>query len=183
MTPRNPLLGMVRLARLRADAFAAFGAANRDYLASLAPVIALPIAGAVVEVVRGEATDGVRGLLLAVIAVLLPAVLAHEFARRLGREALWGRYATALNWAQWLVPAVVMTAAVAGGVLLAGGLPQTLVAGLLMAAVAIYLVALHWFLARQGLGLGRAASALFIVLIHVGTGAVLLLPAAMESGL
>jgi hypothetical protein len=49
--------------------------------------------------------------------------------------------------------------------------------------VAGYAVALHWFLARQGLGVSRGQAVLFVLGVNLGTALLVFVPRQFGAGL
>src|ERR1700744_2339459 len=99
-TRRNVVIGVLRVARGRADGMAQFGATRDAFLASLAPLIAFPLVGGVLMMLGGGGLDALTDLLATLCALLAPPVLSFEVARWWRREAEWLRFATAFNWCQ-----------------------------------------------------------------------------------
>ena len=171
-----PLRGVLLLARGRAEGLMLFRATPEGFLASLAPLLAVPLAGAVILLLGGWAGPAVALVLIALTAQLAPPVLSHALARRWGREAGWLRYATAYNWCQWAVLAVmVLLLLVLGAVT---GTPPSAVVGSRVFGWAAggYGMWLHWVLARHGLGLGAGRAALLVLLVSLGVMALVLGP-------
>ena len=136
----------------------------------------MPLAGAVLLLLGGWAGPAVALVLIALTAQLAPPVLSHALARRWEREAGWLRYATAYNWCQWAVLAVmVLLLLVLGAVT---GKPPSAVVGSRVFGWAAggYGMWLHWVLARHGLGLGAGRAALLVLLVSLGVMALVLGP-------
>ncbi|MDE2006675.1 MAG: hypothetical protein KGI51_08930 [Rhodospirillales bacterium] len=175
------LRGAFLLARGRAEGFAEFVATPQGFLASLAPMLAVPVAiyllvllarfaphpaGAPAPIGPAEAT---ADLLSGIVAVLAPPVLSFALARRWGREALWLRYATANNWTQLAVTMTLLLGLAAAAPLLAALGQSRLLLGLLLLALAGYALWLPWFLARRGLSLSVGRAIGLVLLVHLGT--------------
>ncbi|MGC8477614.1 MAG: hypothetical protein ACP5NP_14795, partial [Acetobacteraceae bacterium] len=120
MTPRrktgNIARGVALLAVGRAEGLEQFAGTPQALLSSLAPLLAFPLVGFLLSAIGRPAgtLPALADLLGAICAALAPPVLSWEFARRWQRTELWLRYATALNWCQWVVPllaAVLLTLA------------------------------------------------------------------------
>jgi hypothetical protein len=173
---RSTVQGLFRLAFFRADGIEQFGDTPQAFLASLAPLVAFPLAGALLGILSGGGLDALGGLLSTLVAVLAPPVISHLLARRWGREAPWLRYATAFNWTRWAM-LLALTASVPLMAMLSQlGLGQRGAIGLGLLGVAVYGVMLDWFVARVGLGLGWARAAVIVVLVNVGAAALFLGP-------
>lgn len=171
-----PLRGVLLLARGRAEGLMLFRATPEGFLSSLAPLLAVPLAGAVLLLLGGWTSAAAALLLIALTAQLTPPVLSHALARRWGREAGWLRYATAYNWCQWAVLAVMVVLLLVLGAVT--GRPPSAVVGSRAFGWATggYAMWLHWVLARHGLGLGAGRAALLVLLVSLGVMAVVLGP-------
>jgi len=166
----NPLLGIWQLARGRAQGMARFGSTTQAFLASLAPLIAFPLVGAVIVLMREGALAAFLLFTVTLIAQLAPPVLSHALAAWWGREQQWLHYATAYNWCYWALPVVlVLLMTLFGVVATATGMPEMLAAQAVVVLLAAYSLWLHWFLARHGLGLSRGRAALLVVIVNAGT--------------
>lgn len=172
----NILLGVTRLARGRADGLAQFGDTPQAFLASLAPLIAFPLVGALLTFAHGQAVEAVSELLATFCALLAPPVLSNLLARLWGREEFWLRFATAFNWCQWAIPAVAAALLFVVGALMQAGLPNETAALVLMLGLSGYGLWLHWFIVKHGLRLSGARSALVVLLVNLGTTALVLGP-------
>ncbi len=162
--------GIVRIARFRIDGLAEFEATKQSFLNSLAPLLAFPLVGALLELGQGGVLAAFTDLFASVVAVLLPLVLSEALAGFWGKHDNWLRYGVASNWSQWTMP-MALAATIAGfwvveqmGV----KLDQNAVAGAAVGVV-FYGVALHYFLARAGLGLSRGKAVLLILVCDVAT--------------
>ena len=80
----NIVVGIMRLARGRADGLLHFGATREAFLVSLAPLVALPLA---LKLLGGGGGNSLSYLLATLCALLAPPVLSFEVARLWGREA------------------------------------------------------------------------------------------------
>ncbi len=165
----SPLQGVLLLARGRGEGIACFRSSPEAFLASLAPLLALPLAGAAILVVRGAVMPAAALVLLAVTTQVAPAVLSHAVARALGREEGWLRYATAYNWCQWAnVALMVVLLLVLSGVT-GASVPAVVGSPAFGYAVLGYSMWLHWVLARSGLGLSRWRAAGLVLAVSFGT--------------
>ena len=59
---KSVLIGILRIARGRADGIACFGSSPQAFLSSLAPLLAFPLVGAVLADVQRRAAPGADGL-------------------------------------------------------------------------------------------------------------------------
>lgn len=174
--PGSVVVGIVRLARGRADGLRQFGATREAFLASLAPLIAFPLVGGALMVLGGGGLDAVSDLLATLCALLAPPVLSFEVARLWGREAAWLRFATAFNWCQWVIPVIGSLLLLVLGILAGLGLPREWArAGVLLGIIA-YGLWLHWFVARHGLGLSGVRAAVMVLGVNFTTVVLVLGP-------
>jgi hypothetical protein len=173
---KNILFGILRVATGRADGIAQFGDTKEAFLASLAPLLAFPLVGALLMLGEGEGLAAVSDLLATFCALLAPAVLSYEAARYWGRAAAWTRFAVAFNWCQWAIPVLAALLAVLAGMLLALGVPNEAAVVLVVAGLGGYGLWLHWFLARQGLDLSPGRAALLVVGVNFATVLLVLAP-------
>ena len=173
--------GVLLLARFRVAGLALFGDSVADLLNSLAPLLAFPVVLALLLLLDGAGGEALSDLLSLVVALLAPLVISQALAAQWGRDEGWLRYAVALNWCQWALPLAALAAVMAFSILAALGLPQqALVPGALL-SVGGYALALHWFLARRALALGRGRATLFVAAVNAGTGVLMLLPHMVQG--
>jgi len=173
MTPMKqamqPLIGMARLARGRVDGLALFGDTPGSVLASLAPLMAFPLVGAVLMVGPQGWVPAATTLLFTLVAQLAPLVLSHALAQSWGREAHWFRYATALNWCQWALPLAAMALLIALQFGLRAGMTEETAELVLIGGLGTYAIWLNWLLARHGLALSRGRAMGLVLLTSIGT--------------
>jgi hypothetical protein len=174
--PGSILLGIARLASGRVDGLRQFGATRDAFLVSLAPLIAFPLVGSVLMLLRGGGLYAVSGLLAALCALLAPPVLSFEVARLWGREAAWLRFATAFNWCQWVIPVIGCLMLLVVGILIGLGLPRAVAQVGVVLGIVAYGLWLQWFVVRHGLGLSGPRAALTVVGVNLGTVIILLGP-------
>jgi hypothetical protein len=167
--PGLPVIGVVRVAVGRAEGLAYFGRTVQSFLSSLAPLLAFPLAGAIIEFFRDGPLTALELVLLTLVLQLAPAVLSHALAVRWKREEQWLHYATAYNWCYWALPIVTFLLMMFFGLAIGAGLPETLGAKGVLAGLGIYSLWLHWFLARHALELTRWRAALLVIVVNVGT--------------
>jgi hypothetical protein len=134
------------------------------------------LVGTLLMLSQGAGLAALSDLLATVCALLAPAVLSHELARRWGRAALWTRFAVAFNWCQWAIPILAVGLVVLAGMLLTLGVPSDTGALLVVAGLLGYGLWLHWFLARHGLGLGAGRAVLLVLGVNLGTVVIVLGP-------
>ena len=166
------VLGILQLALLRAEGMRQFGDSAQSFLTSLAPLLAFPLMGAVLDLLSGAGPEDLAALLGGLVALLAPPVLSEAMAGLFGRRQEWLRYATAFNWSRWAMLLAVGAALTLMGMLATIGLPERAAVALALVAVVSYSIVLDWFVARVGLRLTpwRAAA----VVIVVNSGAALL---------
>ena len=178
--------GVARLARFRADGFAAFDATPVGLLNALAPWVAFALVGGGLALAGGAPRAAVAELLGSVVALLSPPVLSQALAQVWNRQAAWPRYAVAATWCQWVMPPTLLAAVLASGALAAAGLPQDIAEALAGLAAVGYALALHVFLARRRLALPLWRAGVVVAAVNLGTAALafgpLLLAQAWGSG-
>ncbi len=180
---RKVLIGVSRLARFRIDGFPCFGDTPTDFLNSLAPLIAFPLVGALIVLLTGGGVDALGDLLTAVVALLAPCVLSEAIAKSWGRERAWLHYAVAFNWCQWILPVAGIALVFATSILMGLGLSEHGAAIATLVILLCYGLCMNWFLARHGLGLTAARATVFVVLVNLGTGALVVLPRLLASSI
>lgn len=173
--------GVARLARFRADGFAAFDASPVGLLNALAPWFAFALVGGGLALAGGTPRAAAGELLGSLVALLAPPVLSQGLAQLWGRAAVWLRYAVAAVWCQWVMPPALMAAVLGSGVLIALGVPEhvaEMVAGL---AALGYTLALHVFLARRGLSLSLWRAGVVVAAVNLGTAGLAFGPLLLGS--
>ena len=178
-SPGSIVLGVMRLARGRADGFLQFGATREAFLASLAPLVAFPLVGGVLLLLGGGGLTALADLLATICALVAPPVLTYEVARLWGRQAAWLRFATAFNWCQWAIPVLGSILLLLLGMMITLGLPRSLARMLVVFGLVAYGLWLHWFLARHGLGLSRLRAAILVVGVNFVTVIIVLGPSLL----
>ncbi|MDT7950722.1 MAG: hypothetical protein RQ966_04375 [Acetobacteraceae bacterium] len=175
----NPPIGVARVALGRADGFARFDGTVQSFLNSLAPLIAFPLAGAVIELFRADWLAALSLVLLTLVAQLAPPVLSHRLAVFWNCEDRWLHYATAYNWCYWAIPMVGAGLTVCFAMAVGAGLPSTLAAQAVLGCLGLYSLWLNWFVARHTLGLSAGKAAILVVLVNAGTAALAIGPALL----
>jgi|tagenome__1003787_1003787.scaffolds.fasta_scaffold20957728_5 hypothetical protein len=166
---RSVLVGILRVARGRADGIACFGASPQAFLSSLAPLLAFPLVGAVLAIFSEGPRRALTGLAITLCALLTPAVLSFELARLWKRQDAWLRFATAFNWCEWILPVLACVVMVPLSLAMAAGLDETAASLMLAGSLASYGLWLHWFLARKALGLSVLRAITLVILVNLGT--------------
>ena len=169
------LRGLWRLAKGDAGGIREFGGGLENFYASLAPLIAFPLVGALVTALQVNWRVAVVSFLARLCGVLVLPVLVYEFARFYGREPMWLRTATALNWSFWVLLPVLLVGAFIGGILAQIGLPMRAAELATLGIMAVYLLWYRWFILRAGLALNGWRAALIMLV----TGALIALLTAI----
>jgi hypothetical protein len=175
-SPGSIVLGVTRLARGRADGLLQFGATRESFLASLAPLVAFPLVGGTLMLLGGGGMAALSDLLATLCALVAPPVLSFELARLWQRDTAWFRFATAFNWCQWVIPVLGSLLLLALGLLVGVGLPRRAAGGLALLGLVGYVLWLHWFLARHGLGVSRIRAAILVLGVNLATVAIVVGP-------
>ncbi|HQT46190.1 MAG: hypothetical protein B7X08_04500 [Acidocella sp. 20-63-7] len=168
--------GLFMLARGKAEGIKEFGASLDNFTASLAPLIAFPLVGAAILVMQGDWKFALISLLSRISSVLLLPLMVHEFARRLGHEALWTRAATALNWSFWMILPVLFVAAFLGALLAQFGVAMSRAEYFVLGFAGGYLLWYRWVIVKAGLALSGAQAAVFVALSSVLIGVLTVVP-------
>ena len=174
------LRGLWLLARGRKSGMQEFDPSLDGFTASLAPLIAFPLVGAAALTLGGQWEPALVGLFSRLCAVLVLPLITHEFARRMGREPLWLRTASALNWSFWVLIPVLLIAAFLAATLVESGLPMQQGEYAAIGLITAYLLWYHWFIARVGLVLSAVQAGLFVLLSGVAVGLFTFGPALMD---
>lgn len=180
--PGNVLLGIVLVARGRPDGLRYFGDTPQAFLASLAPLLAFPLVGGTLMLAQGGGLAAVTDLLATLCALLAPPVLSYEPARLWQRQAYWLRFATALNWCQWVIPVLALGMLIIVYPLVQGLLSAAAAADTVIALLAAYALWLHWFLARHALMISPLRAVLLVVVVNLGTVLLVIGPSLLDPG-
>lgn len=157
------LPGIAKLACGKAKGIDEFSGSMEAFTASLAPLIAFPLVGAVVTALAGNWKLATLGFLSRLCAVLVLPVVVYEFSRLFKRQEQWVRTATALNWCFWLVLPAVLLAAIIGSIAAQAGLPIQRVEVAVLAGVGLYLLWNRWFVLKSGLRISGWGAALILL--------------------
>jgi hypothetical protein len=114
-------------------------------------------------------------------ALLTPAVVSYELARLWKREDAWLRFATAFNWCEWILPVLACLLMVPLSVAIAAGMSESVAGMGLVSCLGIYGLWLHWFLARNALGLSGFRAGVLVVLVNFCTAVAVLGPGLLAS--
>jgi hypothetical protein len=159
----------MRIARGRADGINFFGSSPQSYLSSLAPLVAFPLVGAVTATFSDGIRQALTDLAMMMCALLTPAVVSYELARIWNREDAWVRFATAFNWCEWILPVLACLLLVPMSLGIALGLNESTIGGVWVGCLGLYGLWLHWFLARNALGLSNLQAAMLVFAVNLGT--------------
>ncbi|HQT65371.1 MAG: hypothetical protein B7Z75_01445 [Acidocella sp. 20-57-95] len=170
----NILKGLFLLARGRSAGIAEFGNHVNAMTASLAPLIAFPLVGSMLLLVKGDVQTALTSFTAQLCVALAPAVITYEFARLWQRQATWLRTVTALNWSFWLAVPLLLLGGFAGAGLVTAGFSEGAAGMIMIAVLGSYIMWFHWFTVRNGLQIG-GWQALGLVLVTNITIAVLAL--------
>jgi hypothetical protein len=174
--------GLWRLAKGERAGIAEFGSNLDHFYASLAPLIGIPLAGAIVTAIHGSWQEAVVGFLARLVAVLLLPLAVYEFARLFGREKQWLRTATALNWSFWVLFPTLVVAALFGGILAQCGLPMAVAELLTLGLMALYLFWYRLFALVAGLGVNFWQAGVIVLVSSVAMAVVTVLPILLGLG-
>jgi hypothetical protein len=177
VAPRKSiLLGILRIARGRADGIECFGTSPQAFLSSLAPLLAFPLVGAVLGIFSEGPRRALTGLAMTVCALLTPAVVSYQVARFWDRTDEWTRFAIAFNWCEWILPVPACLIMVPLSLAITLGLSETGTSLILLGCLGAYGLWLHWFLARNALSLSRMRAVALVFLVNLGTVAAVMGP-------
>jgi hypothetical protein len=184
MTRKGILVGILRIARGRADGIDCFGATAQGFLSSLAPLLAFPLVGAILGAFSEGPRRALTGLAMTLCALLTPAVVSYELARLWKRADAWLRFATAFNWCEWILPVLACLIMVPLSVAISLGLSQEAASKVLLGCLVAYGLWLHWFLAHFALGLSRFRAVALVFLVNLATLATVIGPGLLghEAG-
>lgn len=168
--------GLWRLAKCERAGITEFGTDLDHFYTSLAPLIGIPLALAMVMALHGAWQQAVVGFLACLGTVLLLPLAVYEFSRLFGREKFWLRTATALNWSFWMKFPAVFIAAVFAVILVKCGLGMTSAQGLAVALTGLYLLWYRLFALAAGLGLNFWQAGGILLVSSLVIGGLTLLP-------
>jgi hypothetical protein len=131
----------------------------------------------------GGGVGALTDLLATLCALMAPPVLSFEMARLWQREAVWLRFATAFNWCQWAIPVLGSLLLLTVGVLVTMGLPRQAAGGLALLGLVSYVLWLHWFLARHGLGVSRLRAAVLVLAVNLATVLIVVGPRILTAAI
>ena len=175
--PRKSILvGIMRIARGRADGIDCFGSSPQAFLSSLAPLIAFPLVGAVLGLFSDGPRSALTGLAMTVCALLTPAVVSYELARLWQRSDAWLRFATAFNWCEWILPVLACLIMLPLAVAISAGMEEATASLVLLGCLGLTGCGCtgSWPARRWRLSGFRAV--MLVVVVNLGTAVVVLGP-------
>lgn len=155
--------GVLLLAVGRREGMDEFADLDGEFLASLAPLIAFPLVGAVWLSTQGQAQIGWLAFLARICGVLAQPVIIHLFARSFGAQGHWLRTATAMNWAFWLILPLLMVAGIVAQILNMIGIQDATALGISGLLLIAYVAWYQWGIIRTGLAI-KAGQAVLVLL-------------------
>jgi hypothetical protein len=170
------LQGLFKLARGNAKGIEEFSGTKEAFSASLAPLIAFPLVGAMITAAGGDWKTAILGALSRLCAVLTLPLITYEFSKLFGKTNLWLRTATALNWCFWLVLPAIFLAALLGSFFVQFGLPLIRAEKVVLELVAFYLLWNRWFVFKAGLQLNIWRALLVLAVSLVATALFAVVP-------
>jgi hypothetical protein len=173
---RNVALGILLLARGRADGLAHFDSTPQAVLSALAPLAALMIVSLVLAFISRAPLALQSYLLAGAVGLLSQLVLSYEVARRWGRGAAWYRFAAAFCWCQWAAPVAMLCLILVMSVLLAAGVNENSAAVVGLVGLLGYGTWLHWFLAWRALDLSKWRALALVLIVNAATLVLINLP-------
>ncbi len=176
------LRGLWRLAKGDRAGIKEFGGSVDDFYASLAPLIAFPLVGALVTGLQVDWRTALLGLLARLCGVLVLPVLVYEFARLFGRKPLWLRTATALNWSFWVLLPVLLVGSFIGAILVQFGVTMETAELATLGLMGVYLFWYRWLVLRAGLALGGWQALLIVLVSTACIGLFVIIPVALGFG-
>ncbi len=183
--PAPIMRGLFLLARFRREGIDMFDRGMTGVSASLAPLMALPLVLAALSLVQPQIgvplTAVLAEMLWLIVALLAPIVISHEIARRWRLLDTWPRYAAAIDWCVWLSPVAAMVVGIAVRILSAAGAPAVPLVWAGLGVVLCYLIAVHWFVARHGLGVSKVRAAVMVLATNGGAALLVSVPGLLRA--
>ncbi|MDR3520585.1 MAG: hypothetical protein P4L54_03115 [Acidocella sp.] len=164
------LRGLFLLVRGKAAGVVEFANTNNALTASMAPLIAFPLVGAILVAMRGDINDALVSFIAQLCVALAPSLLIYEFARRWQAEANWLRTASALNWSFWVALPLLLLGALLASMLVTFGASETVAEAIVIGLIGGYLMWLHWFIVRKGLNIGVWQAILLVFVTNIVLG-------------
>jgi hypothetical protein len=162
--------GILLLARGRAAGMQEFANSGDALAASLAPLIAFPLVGSGLIALSGHPGLAAIVFLSRLCGVLALPVITQAYAKLTGREGFWLCTATALNWSFWILIPLLLVAAFLGALLVKIGVAEQEAEAAVIVLLGIYMLWLHWFIARTGLQLSAWRAAGLVIVTNAAIG-------------
>jgi hypothetical protein len=176
----NVIKGLLLLARGKAAGITEFGNSADALAASLAPLLAFLLVATALAALQGFWRVALLFLLMNLCAVLTISVGTHTGAAWLGRENLWLRTATALNWSIWLLLPLGLLAGIFTGLLTQAGLPFAPAFDAMLCLIGLYFFWYHWFTVRAGLQTSFLRAILIVLGINLIIGLLTVAPDLLD---
>lgn len=174
--------GLWRLAKCERAGITEFGSDLDHFYASLAPLIGIPLAMAMVMVLHGSWREATVGFLAHLATAMLLPLAVFEFSRLFGRERYWLRTATVLNWSFWVMVPAAFIAAFLAAILTKCGLDMALAEGLTICLAGLYMLWFRLFALAAGLGLKFWQAGVILLVSSIAMASITLLPLAFGLG-
>jgi len=176
----NVLKGLLLLARGKSAGIAEFGNSADALGASLAPLLAFLLVATALAAVEGFWHVALLFLLMNLCVVLTVSVVIHTGAAWLGREAVWLRTATALNWSLWLLIPLGLVAGIVTGLLTHAGLPFAPAFDAMLSLVGLYYFWYNCFTVRSGLQTSVPRALLIVLATNLIIGLLSAVPDVLD---
>lgn len=175
--------GLWRLAKCERAGITEFGGELDHFYTSLAPLIGIPLAMAMVLALHGDWQEALVGFLARLATVMLLPLAVYEFSRLFGRERYWLRTATVLNWSFWVMLPAAFVAAFCAVILAKCGLGLTAAQGLTLGLMGLYLLWYRLFALAAGLGLKFWQAGVILLVSSIAMAGIALAPRLFGLGL
>lgn len=174
--------GLWRLAKCERAGITEFGGELDHFYTSLAPLIGIPLAMAMVVALHGDWQQALLGFLVRLATVLLLPLAVYEFSRLFGRERYWLRTATVLNWSFWVMLPAVFVAALIAAILAKCGLDMGLAQGLGLGLMGLYLLWYRLFALTAGLGVKFWQAGVILLVSSIAMACIAIAPDIFKLG-
>jgi hypothetical protein len=174
--------GLWRLAKCERAGITEFGPNAEHFAASLAPLIGIPMALAMVMALHGAWQQALLGFLVQLVTVILLPLAVYEFSRLFGREQYWLRTATVLNWSFWVILPAVFVAALFAAVLAKCGLGLDAAENLALGLMGLYLLWYRLFALAAGLGVKFWQAGVILLVSSIAMACISLSPNLFKLG-
>lgn len=172
----NVLHGMLRLALGKPDGLKSIDNTPAAFSASIAPLIAFPLVGAILLGVQDHWILATSLFLSRLCGVLVQPIIVEFASGRIGRREHWLATTTALNWSIWVIFPLIPAGALLSAALVGVGLDQEIALIITISLVGAYMLWLQWFILRTGLSSGPWRAAGLLLAMNVIIAMLYLLP-------